>query len=237
MPDSNANFQLRGHSEKVFHGMLLDMDGTLLDTEHISHKAWRLAEKETQIELREGLLDEVVGLAMNRIIQTLKEALGSAHAADRLFQVAFRNYQRLLHDEPVPVKSGAESLLLWLDEARIPRCLASSSQRFLVDHKLHRSGLAGWIPQRVCGDEVDDSKPHPEIYELAAARLGLRPEDCLAIEDSANGILSATEAGCRVVHVPDMAPVDEGCMRRVWKRFDSLDELRSSLIVSSKTAI
>lgn len=221
---------LRGAPDIEFEGVLFDMDGLLLDTERLSHSAWRYAEQATGQALPQGFLDSVIGLAMSRLMPLLIDTLGTRGAAEKFFDVAFRRYQEVLHDEPVPCKGGALEVLHWLENGNIPRCLASSSQRFLVDHKLKSSGLDLWLPLRVCGDEVVDSKPHPEIYRKAAAKIGLAPERCLALEDSPNGILSASSAGCRVVHIPDIAPLTDIARSGIWKTYSSLFALRKDLI-------
>jgi HAD superfamily hydrolase (TIGR01509 family) len=233
MTDSTA-ISLRDAPDVEFEGILFDMDGLLLDTERLSHTAWRYAEQTTGQALPENFLDKVIGLAMNRLMPLLSDTLGSRRAADQFFNVAFQRYQEVLHNNPVPCKPGALEVLQWLDEKKIPRCLASSSQRFLVEHKLSSSGLGPWIPLRVCGDEVTDSKPHPDIYRKAAAKIGLAPERCLALEDSPNGILSAFAAGCQVVHIPDIAPLTDISRLGIWKTYSCLITLRKDLKEASK---
>jgi HAD superfamily hydrolase (TIGR01509 family) len=121
--------------------------------------------------------------------------------------VAERIYRTSLKEAPVPLKDGALQFVQYLAELEIPRCLATSTHRDLCLQKLESSGLAPLIPNRVCGDDVDQSKPAPDIYLKAASILGHEPAQLLVLEDSENGIRAALSAGCKVAHIPDMGPV------------------------------
>jgi HAD superfamily hydrolase (TIGR01509 family) len=89
----------------------------------------------------------------------------------------------------------------------MPLAVASNSPRVLVDLALASSGLADAFAAVVCGDEVEDLKPAPDIYLEAALRLGARPEETVALEDSPTGVAAARAAGMYVVGVPSVAGV------------------------------
>jgi len=190
----------------VGRGVLVDMDGLLLDTERIAEKAWTRAEKEVGITLPEGYYFSLIGQSMRIIGERLEELL----PADRVqpyLAAANRIYHKLLFQEPLPVKPGARIFLEALHASGPNYCLATSTFRKLALDKLERAGLSDLMPQRVCGDDVVASKPEPDIYLAAARKIGISPEACFAVEDSPNGIRAALAAGCRVIHVPDLAPV------------------------------
>ncbi len=116
--------------------------------------------------------------------------------------------------ETVPWRPGAVELLAELREAGIPCALVTMSYQRFVEPVL-AALPEGTFRAVVTGDTVTVGKPHPEPYLRAAAELGVRPEDCLAIEDSNTGAKSAVAAGCTVLVVPNHVPVLEG-ERRVF---------------------
>jgi HAD superfamily hydrolase (TIGR01509 family) len=209
-------------------GVLVDMDGLLLDTERIAEKAWLRAAADTGTPLPEGFYFTLIGQSMRVIAERLEEVM-PAEKVESYLKAANRHYHHLLHAGDLPVKSGAKGFLEYLQSSRLAYCLATSTYRRLAASKLERAGLAGLIEHRVCGDEVSASKPEPDIYLLAARKINCDPKDCLAVEDSPNGILSALAAGCRVVHVPDLAPVDPDLLEQVAAVFTDLGQLTRQL--------
>jgi len=120
------------------------------------------------------------------------------------------------------VMPGVLDFLAELEAAGIPRALVSSSYRVLVDAAL--DGLAPiTFNAVVVGDEVAHHKPHPEPYLLAAARLGVDPADCVALEDSPSGANSASAAGCMVIAVPSVAVIEPLDRRVVVKSVADID--------------
>ena len=104
------------------------------------------------------------------------------------------------------LKPGAADLLPALKKAGYRLAVASSSPRDMVLTNLGRTGIDSYFDVVVCGDEVSRGKPDPDIFLLAAERLGLLPGDCYVLEDSPNGLLAARAAGCRPVMIPDLVP-------------------------------
>jgi HAD superfamily hydrolase (TIGR01509 family) len=107
--------------------------------------------------------------------------------------------------------------------------LASSTRRSSVERQMKATGIWDFFDVTVCGDDVQNTKPSPEIYQKAVKDLNLLPENCLAIEDSLNGIKSGTSAGLKVIMVPDQVKPNDQIKSLVWKIFDSLGELKSIL--------
>lgn len=211
------------------HGLLIDMDGLLLDTERLSGKCWQEAEQQTGHFMPEGCYHSLIGLSMARIRERLQVVMDPDCDVDAFLEVAGRLYTEALMNAPVPVKPGAEAFLQYLEERSIPRCLATSTGRRLCDHKLGSSGLARFLPERVCGDEVAQGKPEPDIYLKAAGQIGLPPAGLLVLEDSENGLRAAMAAGCRTAHIPDIGPVGLATQCRVDRVFRDLDEVLAAM--------
>ena len=103
------------------------------------------------------------------------------------------------------VRPGARELLAEVAAAGVPHALVTGSQRPFTEAVLASTGFR--FPVTVTGDDVSRTKPDPEPYLLAAKLLDADPEQCVALEDSPNGVASATAAGCHVVAVPTLVPV------------------------------
>ncbi|MDQ1696182.1 MAG: hypothetical protein QOJ03_1535 [Frankiaceae bacterium] len=122
----------------------------------------------------------------------------------------------------LPVLAGAVELIDAVRARGVPTGLVSSSYRVLVDAALTRLGHDRF-DVAVAGDEVSQGKPNPEPYLTACARLGVPPSSCVVVEDAANGVLSAEAAGCTVVAVPSVAPIDPTPTRCVVVAMTDID--------------
>ncbi|MFJ4669567.1 HAD family hydrolase [Kitasatospora purpeofusca] len=180
--------------------VLFDMDGTLVDTEHL----WWEAAAELADELRHPLTEadapEVLGRAIEHTAAHLHRvsgtALSEAELADRLGD----SFAGKVAAETVP-RPGALALLAELRDARVPTALVSASPRRVVDMVLGTIGR-DWFAVTLAAEDTPRTKPAPDPYLAAAARLGLDPAVCVAVEDTPTGVASASAAGCAVLAVP-----------------------------------
>lgn len=196
------------------------MDGTLVDTEPY----WMATE--TAIAEQYGgewTEEDALGLVGNELIvsgEYIKTKLGLAQSPEEVVEMLLDGVVAQVR-HAVPWCPGARELLLALHDAGVPCGLVTMSyQRFVAPILEHLPPETFRVV--VTGDMVDNGKPHPEAYLTAAAALGVAPEDCVAIEDSATGARSAEAAGCRVLVVPNHVPVPDG-PGRVFR--DSLEGL------------
>ena len=186
-------------------GVLIDMDGTLLDSE----KVWEVALHDLAASFG-GRLSPAARALMVGSSMARSTAIMSAELGVELDPVTTR---RFLHERMAELfaaelawKPGAERLLLAVREAGIPTALVTATQRKLTEDALNFMGRH-LFDASVCGDEVTRGKPDPEPYQRAAALLGADPARCVAIEDSPTGIQSAEGAGCAVLAVPSEIPI------------------------------
>ncbi|MEU4895246.1 HAD family phosphatase [Streptomyces sp. NPDC044780] len=212
--------------------VLLDMDGTLVDTEGI----WWDAEVAIFAELGHALAEEyrqvVVGGPMSRSAQFLIEATGADIALAELTGLLNSRFTELL-DGTVPMLPGARRLLTELAAHGVPTALVSASHRRVMDRILRSLGPEHFS-LTVAGDEVERTKPHPDPYLLAAAGLDAEPGRCVVIEDTETGVRAAEAAGCQVVAVPSVVPIEPVAGRTV---IGSLEEVDLSFLRSLVTAM
>ncbi|GAA2413404.1 MULTISPECIES: HAD-IA family hydrolase [Streptomyces] len=201
--------------------VLLDMDGTLVDTEGF----WWDVEVEVFASLGH-VLDEswrhvVVGGPMTRSAGFLIEATGADITLDELTVLLNDGFEKRI-GRSLPLMPGAGRLLAELYEYEIPTALVSASHRRIIDRVLTSLG-AHHFALTVAGDEVPRTKPHPDPYLAAAAGLDADPARCAVIEDTATGVAAAEAAGCQVVAVPSVAPIAPALRRTVVTSLEEVD--------------
>lgn len=188
-------------------GAVFDMDGLLLDTERVVNEAWDEAARRTGFTDVEHAKLACLGLNEASTRQFFLETYGEAFDY-QTFRTLTRQLAHEVLDLHVPVKEGAAHILKLLAEKGIPCAVASSTREVTVRDQLNRAGLLPYFTAVITGDMVTNGKPHPEIYLKACAALGKEPSECLAFEDSVNGLRSAYSAGMHTVHIPDQVPPD-----------------------------
>jgi HAD superfamily hydrolase (TIGR01509 family) len=186
--------------------VLFDMDGLLVDTEPL----WFQVETEILDELgapwHYNDHASLVGSSLKVASAFIAERAGNGVTAKDVANELLLRMRERLRQAPV-LRPGVVALIDELDEAGVPRALVSSSFRVLVEAAL--DGLAPLtFDTIVVGDEVTHSKPDPEPYLLGAHKLGVDPRLCIALEDSPGGAASASAAGCFVVAIPSVAPIE-----------------------------
>ncbi|HEY2312597.1 MAG TPA: HAD family phosphatase [Streptosporangiaceae bacterium] len=184
-----------------------DMDGLLVDSEPLWFQAESAVMERLQGTWAHGDQDVLVGGSMaTTVAYLLSKGTRPAEpaAVARWLTDAMIG---LLTAGPVPVLPGALELVRQVQAAGLPHALVTSSESEVVDAVLAQLDVV--FPVIVCAADVSRTKPDPEGYLLAAAKLGVEPQQCIALEDSVNGVLAAEAAGYRTVAVPSVVPVPE----------------------------
>jgi HAD superfamily hydrolase (TIGR01509 family) len=181
--------------------VIFDLDGLLVDSESVWDEARRQYVAEHGGSWREDATREMMGMASIEWSRYLRDRLGVDRPPETISEEVARRVTDL-YRERLPLVSGARDAVERL-AARWPLGLATSSNREVIDLVLELAGLAAAFRATVSSEEVGRGKPAPDVYLEAARRLSVSPGACAAIEDSHNGILSATAAGMLVIAVPN----------------------------------
>ena len=197
----------------MINGVIFDMDGLMFDTERMWATFWEPALAALGLEYKEGLAEAERG-----------EDCDANAIIDSLHRVADEEFQK-----PVPKKPGLDELLAWLDANHIPMAVASSSRVHVIEGNLNNWGLTHYFKALVSGQQVKHSKPDPEIFLLAAEKLGTDPAHTLVLEDSYNGVRAGAAGGFVTVMVPDLLPADDEMRGLYTMECTSLNEVLAKL--------
>jgi HAD superfamily hydrolase (TIGR01509 family) len=201
--------------------VLFDMDGTLVDTE----RNWFATETAVMAELGFTLTarhaEDLLGSPMERAVAYLLAVSGLDVPPSELERRINTGMVAQLRDG-VDLRPGAKRLLAELDDAGVPCALVTASQRVIVDAVLPSIG-AHHFRFTLAGDEIANTKPHPDPYLTAARRLDAEPRTCVVVEDSPTGIASGEAAGCVMLAVPSMTPIPHAAGRTVVESLESVD--------------
>lgn len=187
-------------------GVVLDMDGTLCDTETVWRDVGFAVADELGVELAVDSYLAIVGLPGPQGRLRLAELVPEDFPLDTWFRLT-EDRALAACELGVPLKPGALELLDALDEQGLRAVVCTSSTPRGVERHLGATGILHRFHGVVAQGSYARSKPHPEPYLTAAALLGAPPAACLAVEDSENGVRSAAAAGCVTILVPDLSPL------------------------------
>ena len=208
--------------------VVFDMDGVLLDTETISDRTWDMAAKAMGINSTVDFVNECRGTNLHDTSIILKRHLGQDFDVEAFMKMTSQFFHEIEFSEGIPLMPYAKEILEYL-RPKYHIVLASSTRGESVKRQLTNAGLIDFFETRTTGDMVTHSKPDPEIYRLACQSIGVKPENCIAVEDSPNGIKSAAAAGLNVIMIPDKIQPTEKIKALCSNIFDSLQGLKTVL--------
>ena len=208
--------------------IVFDMDGVLLDSETISDKTWAIAQDEMEVETNKDFINMCRGSNHNDTLQILRDVFGQEFDADAFLKRASELFKMYEETEGIPLMPYARQILEYL-KPKYRLALASSTRGEAVERQLKNAGIIDFFETRTTGEMVEHSKPNPEIYLMACRSLGLNPNECVAVEDSPNGIRSAAAAGLKVIMVPDKIKPTAEIEALCWKICLTLKNLEEFL--------
>ena len=188
--------------------ILFDLDGVLLDTEKIYHKYWKQAAAEFGYDLADEIFLQLRSCDSSIARHIVDTAAGVDGAYDRIRERRKELMKDSAQKDGFELKDGVIEFLSAIRDLPVRKAIVTASSLEKKRAVLADLGIAAYFDEIISVKEVPRGKPFPDVYLFACEKLGLRPEECLAIEDSPNGIRSAYDAGTRVVMVPDLTGPD-----------------------------
>jgi HAD superfamily hydrolase (TIGR01509 family) len=213
----------------VIDAVVFDLDGVIVDSEHVWDEARQQLAEERDGRWHERASRDMMGMSSPEWSRYMHDVIGLRESPEEINAEVVRRLQAV-YRKSVPLIPGAVEAVKRL-AARWPVGLASSSNREVIDFVLEASGLARSFAATVSSEEVSRGKPAPDVYLEAARRLGVEPARCAAVEDSENGISSAKAAGMRTIAIPNPRyPPAEDALAQADLVLDSIDELTAEVV-------
>ncbi|WP_211826176.1 HAD family hydrolase [Kistimonas asteriae] len=196
--------------------VLLDLDGTLIDTERFYQRIWQATAADFQIDLNDAVYQQFIGIRLTDCFQLIKTLGGNG------FDLAvFKEHLAARETEGwntgIDCKPGSRELLHFLHERQIPMALVTSAHQAKIDRVMAHYPWSDYFQGIVSGEMITRPKPAPDAYQLAAKQLGITPSACLALEDSNTGMRSALTAGCHSIMIPDLNTPDSDVREKASK--------------------
>ncbi|MFL9844022.1 HAD family hydrolase [Flavobacterium rhizosphaerae] len=176
--------------------VIFDMDGVVVDTEPLSHRANFAFYKSLGIEVTDDVYTTFIGNSDRNIIQKVKNIYGVEAPEDELLEKGLKYYcEAFDNDKTLELMPGVKKLIEDLYNNGMTILLASSSSKVKIDRVFNRFGLDKYFSHKISGQDFEFSKPHPAIFLEAVAKSGFTANECVVIEDSTNGVKAANAAG------------------------------------------
>ena len=209
--------------------VIFDMDGVLIDSERISFKCFQEVFKEYNYKIDEPFYLKLIGRNFDGIKAMMEEEYGDDFPFDIIYRKKADLAYEITNKNGVLVKPGVHELLDYLNEENYKIAVASSTRRERILQLLEEAKIKDKVDYIIGGDQVENSKPNPEIFLKAAKGLDMKSENCMVIEDSDAGITAAHAANMIGIHVPDMKFLEEDNKNLAFKICESLFEVKEYL--------
>jgi HAD superfamily hydrolase (TIGR01509 family) len=206
--------------------VIFDMDGVMFDTEKISHRSWKTLGKKYNYNIDDEIYKETVGLNIKSTKQVYIKHFGSDFPFEEMKDEEIKMMKDCILSEGAPLKEGVKELLSYFKNGDLKIALATSALKERAELLLEMSDTRKYFDVVTCGDEIKDGKPDPEIFLRTAEKLNCRPENCLVLEDSENGIKAAYRAGMLPILILDFIKPGKGIESMLFKEFENLREVK-----------
>jgi beta-phosphoglucomutase family hydrolase len=214
---------------KKVDAVIFDMDGVLIDSERLSFKCFQEVLKDYDYEMDEKIYLKFIGRNIDGIREVLKKEYGDDFPFEEIYKKKSKLALEFTIKNGVKVKPNVHELLDYLNTKKYKIAVATSTRRKRALELLEEAGVKDKINCVVCGDQVEHSKPNPEIFLKAADGLEVKPEKCMVIEDSDAGITAAHAAKMIGIHVPDMKELEERTKKLAFKICRNLIDVKDFL--------
>ena len=211
--------------------VIFDMDGLMIDTESICIKAWKKTMNKFNLKVEKDFFQDVIGSSAGILKVKMERVLQDRFDFMEVLIHQRKSAAEIVDSEGIERKKGIFELLDYLEANNIPKAVASSSFREKVDKYLELTGLTGRFDYIICGDEVAEPKPAPDLYNNVCDHFTVERKNIMILEDSLNGLNSAKAAGIpKRIYVPDLVILSKEQEKElVYRKFASLLEVRGFL--------
>jgi HAD hydrolase, family IA, variant 3 len=210
--------------------VLFDIDGLMVDTESLATEAFIHSAKKQGYDMTKEETLMVLGFTTKSIYEFWENYFKNSDVSGKqLVDDHYKYIENVLFTTGPKKMPYIEELLKYLKENNYKVAVASSSNMNHIINNMEKTGLKKYIDEFASGAEVKNGKPAPDVFLLAAERLGVEPKKCLVLEDSKAGVIAGSSAGAKVIMVPDMFKPDDECKEKAYKIVNNLGEVINML--------
>ena len=184
--------------------IIFDMDGLMIDTERLNLKGWIDIGKKHNYTIQAENIQKIMGMARHEHEPILRKDFGDDFPYETIYTEKNQYVTDIIEREGISVKPFLLELLDVLDHMRIKKVVATGTGRKRAIYLLKKAGIYQRFDDMICGDEVKNGKPNPEIFLTACEKANISPEEAIVLEDSQNGLIAAHNAGIKCFLVPDL---------------------------------
>lgn len=207
---------------------IFDMDGLLLDTERqMWTPSMNIAAQNQGVVISDEFHRSFMGMTKKDTSDILVAKFGNNFDPEQFYIDMIKNNEKIIETTGVPLKKGAIELLEYLKSIGIKTCVGTSTYRPVAEKELAIDNVRKYFDDVVCGDEIKNGKPDPEIYNKCFSKFNVDKSEVLVFEDAEAGGLAAIAAGMRLVLVPDLACLSDEIKNKAFKVIDDLSEIIS----------
>ncbi|CDM68227.1 HAD family hydrolase [Clostridium bornimense] len=210
---------------KEVKAIIFDMDGVIFDTERVYLDIWSKVFEKYGYKITKEVYISVMGRGRKKVKEIFMKNFGENMPIEEMYMEKDAMLAKVIGNNEVPMKLGAYDLLKYLKENNYKVALATSARRNRVTKQIEAAEIESFFDAIVCGDDILESKPNPEIFIKAACNLEVDKEKCIVIEDSPAGIEAAYNANMIGIHVEDLKKADNDIKKYCYRSFKSLIEV------------
>ena len=209
--------------------IIFDMDGVIFDTEMVYLKVWSKVFEKYGYKMTKEIYTSVLGTGRENVKKVFVNNYGSNLPIDDMYKEKDENLAKEI-EKGVALKAGAYEILKYLKENDFKIALATSAISKRAFKQLKQANIYKFFDAVVCRDEVEKTKPNPDIFLKAADKLNVNKSECIVIEDSSAGIKAAFNAGMIPIHVIELKDADSDILDMAYKSFNNLNDIKNELI-------
>lgn len=210
-------------------GVIFDMDGLILDTEKLYQRFWKEASKECGFDMPQEIALKFRSLDKTLAKELLKDFFGESCSYEKVKEIRIKLMADYVEKNGVQAKEGVRELVEYIKENGCKIAVATATNYNRANQHLTLAGVRDCFDNIICACDLEHGKPYPDVYIYACEKLGLKPEECIALEDSPNGVRAAYSAGCVPILVPDGDNAEEEVSDIVYARAKSLVDVKGIL--------
>ncbi len=209
----------------IVKGAVFDMDGLILDTEKLYQRFWREASSICGYEMPQTIALQLRSLDKNLAKKLLNDFFGQGYDYNAVKQERIRLMSDYINKNGIQSKKGVRELVDYLRKNNVKIAVATATNYERANQHLTLAGVRECFDNIICACELPHGKPYPDVYLFACEKLELNPKECIALEDSPNGIKAAYGAGCIPILVPDGDNFEEEVSDIIYARVPSLADV------------